>query len=121
MFTGLGHDRVVCRDYQQGEVESGSTGQHVADEAFMAGHIDHTEFEPREVELREAYVNRDATGFFFWQAVAIDAGESPHQRCLAMIDMSGSAQNERPGGSMVHAGILAKPNMHWIPIAWFCC
>ena len=43
VFAGLGHHRVVGRDDQHGQVEPRRAGQHVADEPFVARHVDQRE------------------------------------------------------------------------------
>ena len=40
VLARLRHDAVVGRDDQQHEVDAADAGEHVADEALVAGHVD---------------------------------------------------------------------------------
>jgi len=44
--------------------------------------------------MRKAQVNRDATSLFFGQAIGVGAGQRFDQSALAVIDVSGSGENE---------------------------
>ena len=43
MFARLRHDRIVGGDDEHGEVDAGGAGEHVLDEALVAGHVDDAE------------------------------------------------------------------------------
>ncbi len=48
----------------------------------------------REFEVGESDVDGDAAPFFFFEAVGINAGQRFYQRRLAVIDMSGGADDD---------------------------
>ena len=45
VLARLRHDRVVGGDHQHGQVDAGGAGQHVLDEALVAGHVHDAEAE----------------------------------------------------------------------------
>src|SRR5882762_4143069 len=64
----------------------------------MAGDVDETHPNPAaigsgEFEVGKSNVNGDAAPLFFFEAVGINAGQGFHQRRLAVIDMSGGADD----------------------------
>src|SRR5258708_36214940 len=60
----------------------------------MAWHVDETEhFSVREGHVGIAQFDRDAALLFLFEAVGIDAGQRAHQRGLAVVDMSGCADD----------------------------
>ena len=98
MLDGLRHDAVVRGDDQQHEVDAGRAGQHVVDEALVPGHVDEADghaFAGRQIG--EAEIDRDAARLLLLQAVGIDAGQRPHQRGLAVIDMARGADDHATG------------------------
>ncbi len=49
-------------------------GEHVLYEAFVAGHVDDSETERRgEIEMSETEIDGNATLFFFFEPVGVDA------------------------------------------------
>ena len=50
VLARLRHDRIVGGDDEHGEVDAGGAGEHVLDEALVAGHIDDAEAVVAEVE-----------------------------------------------------------------------
>ena len=94
MLTGLGHDRIVGRHHQDGQIDPGRPGEHILDKALVARHIDDAQPKLPEVERGEANINRDAAGFLLRQAVAVDARQGFHQRGFAVVDVPGGAQNQ---------------------------
>ena len=94
VLARLRHDRIVGGDDEQGEVDAGGAGEHVLDEALVAGHVDDAEAEVAEVEAGEADVDGDAAGLFLGQAVAVDAGEGLDERGLAVVDVAGGAEDQ---------------------------
>ena len=94
VLARLRHDRVVGRDDEHGEVDAGGAGEHVLDEALVAGHVDDAEAEVAEVEGGEADVDGDAAGLLLGQAVAVDAGEGLDERGLAVVDVAGGAEDQ---------------------------
>lgn len=57
----------------------------------MAGDVDKADL----AEMRKPEVDRDTAALFFFQPVRVDPGERADQRSLAMVDVSGSAYDER--------------------------
>ncbi len=94
VLARLRHDRVVGRDHQHGQVDTGGPGQHVLDKTLVAGNIDNAQPEGGQLQVSEANVNGDAAGFFFGQAVAVNAGQGLDQRGLAVVDVPGGAQDQ---------------------------
>ena len=61
----------------------------------MAGHVHNAEAAAaREIAEGEAEFNGDAPALFFFQPVAVDAGERANERRLAVIDMPGRAHDD---------------------------
>ena len=61
MLPRLRHDAVVAGDAEQGQVDAGGAGDHRADEALVARHVDDREAHAvAEVEQRVAELDRDA-------------------------------------------------------------
>jgi hypothetical protein len=74
-------------------------GQHVADEALVAGDVDDAGARALgQREVGEAEVDRNPALFFFLEAVGVLAGERLDQRRLAVIDMTGGADDGVGGG-----------------------
>jgi hypothetical protein len=94
VLARLGHDRVVRRDDQHGEVEAGRAGQHVADEPLVAGDVDHRQPILAHFQRREAQVDRDPPLLLRRQAIGVHPGEGPHQGGLAVIDVAGGPDHE---------------------------
>jgi hypothetical protein len=57
----------------------------------MTGNVDKAEI----AQVRESEVDRNAAAFFFFQTIRVDARECADQRCLAVVDVSGGAYDER--------------------------
>ena len=94
VFAGLGLDRFLGGDDQDGQVDAGGPGEHVLDEALVSGHVDDAEAVGGQVEAGEADVDGDAARLLLGQAVAIDAGERLDERGLAVVDVAGGAEDE---------------------------
>ena len=94
MFAGLRFDRFTRGNDEQRQVDAGRAGEHVADKAFVAGHVHDADGIVAELEMREADVDGDAAFLLFGQAVAINASQRFDQGGLPMIDVAGSAENE---------------------------
>jgi hypothetical protein len=97
VLLGLRHDPVVGGDHQQHQVDAVGPRQHVADEAFVAGHVDHARLAFAGIEVREPQVDRDAALALLLEPVGVGAGERLHQRRLAVVDVSGRAEDEMHG------------------------
>ena len=78
MFAGLGHGAIVCRDDEQGVVDRGHPGQHVADEALVTRYVDESEHRPvRPRVVREAEVDAEPARLLLRQPVGIDPRSGP--------------------------------------------
>ena len=77
------------------EIDSAHAGEHVLDEALVAGHIDKSQAQGGcEFQVREAQIDGDAAALFLLQPVGVDARERLHQRGLAVIDVSRRADDD---------------------------
>ena len=75
MFTGLGHGAVIGGNHQQGKINAGDPGQHVADKTFVTGNIDKSKHGSIiQRVIGKAQVNGQTARLFFGQAVGINAG-----------------------------------------------
>ena len=119
MLAGLRHDAVVGRDHQQHEIDAGGAGQHVVDEFLVTRHVDEAEHGAvRRRQIGEAEIDGNAARLFFLEPVGVDAGERPHQRGLAVIDMargsddhgagSGKGAAARRSASAICSGVSAE-------------
>jgi len=104
VLDGLRHHPLVGRHHQQDRVEAVDAGQHVADEAGMAGHVDDPD-QPAagQGQVGEAEVDRHPAALLLGQPVGIDPGQGVDERRLAVVDVAGCADNgirkrHRPGG-----------------------
>jgi hypothetical protein len=76
MLARLGLDGFIGRHDEQDEIYSGDAGEHVLDEALMAGNIDEAEPQRgRELQVGEADIDGDAAALLLFEAVGVDAGE----------------------------------------------
>ena len=69
MLAGLRLDRFVGGDDEEDEIEAGGSGEHVADEAFVAGDVDEAEADAVLFEECEAEIDGDAAALFFGEAI----------------------------------------------------
>ncbi len=77
------------------EVDARGTGDHVVDEALVAGHVDEADA-AAAVGLRQvgiAQLDRDAARLFLLQPIGVHAGKRLHQGCLAVVDVSGRSDD----------------------------
>ena len=100
VLASLGLDRFVGRDDQQHQVDASHSGQHVADEALVAGDVHKTEMQPlavlaRQIHVGEAQVDGDAAALLFFEPVGIDAGQCLYQRRFPVVDVPGGAYDDR--------------------------
>ena len=110
MLAGLRHHAFVGRDDQQREVDAADAGQHVLDEALVAGDVHDLDRQPvGRVEVGEAEVDRDAAGLLLRQAVGVDAGERLDQRRLAVVDVPGGADDDVMGAAHAPCGAGEHP------------
>jgi len=105
MLPGLRHYAFIGGHRQQQHIKAARARHHGAHQCFVSGNIHHAEPPPRrQNERREAQLDGDAAGLFLGQAVGVAAGKRAHQRGLAVINVPGSAENQRgavlPGQAM---------------------
>ena len=94
MLQGLRFDAVVGRDRQQSKVDPACAGQHRVHEALVAWHIDEAEdLAVGSRQIRKAEIDRDPPRLFFFQAIAIDAGQGFDQCRLAVVDMASGSDD----------------------------
>ena len=103
MLPRLRHHPLVRGHHQQRPIDPRRAGDHRVDEALVPRHVDE-----RELELalgvgkrREAEHQRDAATLLLGQAVAVHAGERLDERGLAVVDVTGSPEDDG-----AHAPIL---------------
>jgi len=95
VLARLRHDAVVGRDDQDHDVDPRRARDHVLHEPLVTGHVDDPDRAPvRQLEAREAEVDRHPALDFLLEAVGIDACERLHERRLAVIDVSGGADDD---------------------------
>ena len=83
-------------DDEQEEVDPGRAGDHRAHEALVAGHVDERQAAPvRQLEWRVAEVDRDPAPLLLGQPVRVLAGQRPHERRLAVVDVPRGADRQR--------------------------
>ena len=99
MFASLRFDAFIGGNDENDEIDSAHAREHVADKTLVTGDIDETHANCAaigggKVEMRETDVDGDAAAFFFFEAVGIHASQGFDERCLAMIDVSGGADDD---------------------------
>ncbi len=104
VLAGLRHHPFVGGHDQQRAVDPRRPGDHGVHETLVPGDVDERELDlPRRVrERREPEHERDAAPLLLGQAVAVDAGQGLDQRGLAVVDVTGGAEDDG-----AHAPILA--------------
>ena len=84
-------------DDEQEEVDPGRAGDHRAHEALVPGNVDDREPPPvRELERRVAEVDRDPAPLLLGQPVGVLPGQRADEPRLAVVDVAGGADRERP-------------------------
>ena len=95
---------------EEHQVDAADAGQHVLDEALVAGHVDEAEAEAgRELQVREAEIDGDAAALLLFEAVGVDAGEGFDERGLAVIDVAGGADDDVLHAACYSLKVLALP------------
>ena len=94
MFNRLLFDRVIASDNQQHHVHSSGTGQHLADELFVAGNVNDADSIVFDFEERVTEFDRDAAFLFFRKSIGVSAGQSSDQGCFAVVDVTRRTQNQ---------------------------
>ena len=101
VLSGLRHHGLVCGHDQQDDVDPAHTGQHVLDEALVAGHVHEANAQIlAQVQVGEAEINGDAAPLFLFPPVRVCPGQDSDQRCLAVVDVpAGSDDDVLPDAS----------------------
>src|SRR5262245_28661249 len=94
MLLALRHHAIVSRDRKEHQIDAVGARQHVPDKSLVTGNVDDPGASAiGQGEIRESEIDRDAALLFLLQAVGILARERLDQSGLAMIDMTGGADN----------------------------
>ena len=94
MFERLRHNPVIDGDCQKRKIDPTCAREHRVNEALVAWNINEADWRPRSRgHIGEAQINRDAAGLLILQPVASDARQRFDQSRLAVIDMTGEANN----------------------------
>ena len=91
-------DGLIGGNHQQHQIDAPHAREHVPHEALVARDIDKTKTQhlavrPGQFQMCEADVDGDPAALLLFETIGIDASESLHQRSLAVIDVSRSADN----------------------------
>ena len=74
MLDGLGHDAVVGGDDEHDKIDAANAREHVAHEAFVAGHVDEANLGGvGRGPVGKAEVNGNAARLFLGKPVGVDA------------------------------------------------
>ena len=94
MLHGLGHNAVIRGDDQHRQIDTAGTGQHIFDKFLMSGNVYHTGLGAiGPIQMGKAQLDGNAPLFLLDQAVGINARERFHQQRLAVVHMSGGADD----------------------------
>ncbi len=107
VFDGLRLHAFVGGDNQEDDIDARDAGEHVFDEAFVAGDVDEGGVASGwEREVCEAEFDGDAAAFLLGEAVRVDAGEGGDEGRFAVIDVAGGAEDQRVHGA--EEGLTAR-------------
>ena len=111
--TRLRLDAFIGRDDEQDEIDAADAGEHVAHEALVSRDVDETEAQVfvvcrLQIQVRKADVDGDAAALLFFETIGIDAGERFDQRGLAVVDVTGGADDDGLHGSMINEWLVAS-------------
>ena len=110
MLERLRHNPVIDGDCQKRKIDPACAREHRVNEALVARNIDEADRPPRSRRhIGEAQVNRDAAGLLILQPVASDARQGFDQSRLAVIDVTGEANNH--GGAPFAGRSLRRSRM----------
>ena len=93
MLARLWHHAFVGGDDEQRGINAADACQHIFDEVTMTGDIHHANGFVIEREPSEAEINRHLALAFFFESIWMNAGEGVNQRGLAVIHMTGGADD----------------------------
>ena len=94
VLAGLGHDAFVGGDNEEGHVDAADAGEHIADEALVAGNVDDGDFlAGREGEPGEAEVDGHAPFLLLGEPIGVDAREGLDEGGLAVVHVARGADD----------------------------
>ena len=113
MLDGLRHHPIVCGDHQHRKADAAGAGEHGLNEPLVPWHIDKAEAGAvRHCRIDGlvgvAELDGDAARLFFFQAVGFDPGQGPHQRRLAMVDVTCGADDHASAANTVVSSVCAN-------------
>ncbi len=99
VLASLRLDAFIGGNYEQDEVNSANASEHIAHETLMARNVDKSDTKlgsvcSGQVEVGKTKIDGDAASLFFFQAVGVNAGKGFDQRCFAVVDMPGGADDD---------------------------
>src|SRR4051794_30000325 len=101
MLLRLRLHALLGRNYQHDSIYTARPGEHVANEEFVAWHVDETELHLGAVIERylgrgKTEIDSNAASLFFWKAIRINSREGAHEYGLPVIDMTSRPNNNGP-------------------------
>ena len=93
MLLGLGLPALEGVDDEQAGLHAADPGEHVRQEAHVAGHVDEGHDEVVDLGVGEAEVDGQAPGLLLGPAVGVGAGEGQHEGGLAVVDVTGGGDD----------------------------
>ena len=118
VLLGLRHDAVVRGHREEHQIDAVGAGQHVADEALVAGHVDDARLGAvRQRQVGEPQVDGDAAFLLLLEAVGVLAGKGLDQARLTVVDVAGGSDDVGhgvPGSGRLRAA-AADPG-GWAPV-----
>ena len=94
VLARLRHHRFVGGDHEHDEVDAADAGEHVLDEALVAGDVNEGEVDAANRLMREPEIDRDAARLLLLEPIGIGPRQGAHERALAVIDVSGRAYDD---------------------------
>src|SRR5208337_5144187 len=94
MLTGLRANGFIRGDDEQNEVDTRCARKHVLHETLVSRHVHKTKAHAAFFQKGEAKVDGDAAALLFLQAVWMHAGQSFNQRGLAVVNVTGGADDD---------------------------
>ncbi len=109
VLARLRHHALVGGDDEHDQIDADRAGHHRAHEALVSRHVDHPDRLARgQRQVREAELDGDAALLLFLQAIGVDPGERAHQRRLAVVDVTGGADDARERGGHAQRLLLER-------------
>ena len=99
VLLGLRLPPLVGRHHEQHQAHRPDARQHVADEAFVARHVDEPDLAAgRQRAPRVAEVDRESAPLLLFEAVGLDTGEAHDERGLPVVDVAGGGDDTELAG-----------------------